>query len=156
MITAHSSPPFHFVPRNLCLSVILILFYVFLCCSVTKSYPTHYNHMNYSIPSFPALHCLPNFARTYVHWVSDAIQPSHPLSPSSPPALNLSQHQGFSNDLSRGQSIGVSASASVLPMKDWYSGLISFRIDWFGLLAFPGTLKSLLQHHSLKVSILKR
>ena len=67
-------------------------YYSHFCCSVTESYPTLYNHMNCSISSFPALHCLPNFAQTYVHWVSDAIQPSHPLSPSSPPALNLSQH----------------------------------------------------------------
>ena len=53
---------------------------------------------------------------------------------------------------SGGQSIGVSASASVLPMN--YSGLISFRIDWFDLLAVQGTLKSLLQHHNSKASIL--
>ena len=51
--------------------------------------------MDCSTPGFPLLHYLPQFAQTYVHWVSDATQPSHPLSPPSPPALNLSQHQGL-------------------------------------------------------------
>ena len=51
--------------------------------------------MDCSTPGFPILHSLPEFAQTYVHWVSDAIQPSHPLSPPSPPAFNLSQHQGL-------------------------------------------------------------
>ena len=67
-------------------------YYSDFCCSVTESYLTLYNHMICSIPSFPALHCLPEFAQTHVHWISDAIQPSHPLLPSSPPALNISQH----------------------------------------------------------------
>ena len=48
-----------------------------------------------STPALPVLHCLPEFAQTHVHWVSDAIQPSHPLPPASPAALNLSQHQGL-------------------------------------------------------------
>ena len=81
---------------------------------------------------FPVLHYLPEFAQTYVHWVSDAIQQSHPLSPPSPLALNLSQHQVFFKEsASSGQSIGASASASVLPMniQSWFplglNGLIS-------------------------------
>ena len=51
--------------------------------------------MDCSMPGFTALHCLPEFAQTHVHWVSNASQPSHPLPPPSPPALNLSQHQGL-------------------------------------------------------------
>ena len=64
------------------------------CCSlVTKSCLTFCNSMDCSTPGFPVLYYLPEFAQTHVHWVIDAIQPSHPLSPPSPPALNLSQHQ---------------------------------------------------------------
>ena len=87
--------------------------------------------------------------------MGEAIQPSHPLSSPSPPAFNLSQHQGLPMSqffASGGQSIGASASASVPPE---YSGLISFKIDWFDLLAFQGTLKSLLQHHNSKTSVLQ-
>ena len=91
----------------------------------------------------------------HVHWVSDAIQPSHPchpllLLPSIFPSIRV-----FSNESalqSGGQSVGVSASASVLPMK--HPGLISFRMDWLDLLAVQETLKTLLQHHSSKASIL--
>ena len=87
--------------------------------------------------------------------VGNAIQPSHPLlSPSSPSALTLFQHQGLFQWVSSlhqvGRSIGASDSASVLPMN------IPFRIDWFDFLAIQGTLKSLLQHHSLKASMLHR
>ena len=62
------------------------------CHSVAKSCPTHCDPMNCSMPGFPVLHNLPQFAQTHVHWFSDAIQPSHPLLP-PPPALNLSQCQ---------------------------------------------------------------
>ena len=62
--------------------------------AVAKSFPTLW-HRYSSMPGFPVLHCLPEFAQIHVHWVSDAIQPSHPLPPSSPPAFNLSQHQGL-------------------------------------------------------------
>ena len=76
--------------------------------------------MNCSTPGLPVHHQLPEFTQTHVHWVSDAIQPSHPLSSPSPPAPNPSQLQGLFQ-LSQlftwgGQSIGVSASSSVLPM----------------------------------------
>ena len=73
--------------------------------------------MNYSIPGFLVLHCLPEFAQTHIRWVGDAIQPPHPLSPPSLPALNLSQQSLFQLSwlfASDGRSIG--ASASVLPM----------------------------------------
>ena len=81
-----------------------------------------------------------------IHQASDAIQPSHPLSSPSPSAFNLSQHQGLPMSqlfTSGGQSIGASASASVLPMniQDW------FRMDWLDLLAVQETFKNLFQHH---------
>ena len=65
------------------------------CCWVTKLFPTLFDPMDCSIPGLPVLHFLTEFAQTHVHWVSDAIQPSCPLSSPSPPALNLSQHQGL-------------------------------------------------------------
>ena len=109
--------------------------------------------------SLPVHHQLPELTETHIHQVGDAIQPFHPLSSPSPPALNLSQHQGLfpmSQLLaSGGQSIGVVASKSALP-KNEYPGLISVRMDWLDLLAVQGTLKSLLQHHSSKASILQR
>ena len=81
--------------------------------------------------AFIVLHHLPEFAHTHVHWVGDALQPSHPLSSPSPSTFNLSQHQGLSQwkfFASGGQSIGVSASASVLPMniQHW------FPLGWTG------------------------
>ena len=65
------------------------------CCSATQSYPTLCNPMAFSMPGFPILHYLPEFAQTHVHWVGDATQPSHPLPPPSLPALHLSQHQSL-------------------------------------------------------------
>ena len=172
--------------------------------------------MDYSTPGFSVLHHLPELAQTDVHWVGDAIQPPHPLSPSSPAAFNLSQHQGLfhwvhcshqvakvleiqlqhqsfqwivSNSLqphglyspwnSPGQNTGVGSLSLlqlIFPTQElnqdllhcrWvlnqlsyqgepsneYSGLISFSIDWFDLLAVQETF-SLLQHHSLKASVL--
>ena len=81
--------------------------------SVAQSYPTLCNPMNCSTPGLPVYHQLPEFTQTHVHRVGDAIQPSHPLSSPSLPALNFSQSQLFASD---GQSIGVSASTSVPPM----------------------------------------
>ena len=71
------------------------LSYYTCCFSVSRSCLTLGNPMNCSMPGFPVLHCSPEFAQTHVHWIGDAIQPSHPLSPPSPPALNLSQYQGL-------------------------------------------------------------
>ena len=88
--------------------------------SVTQSCPTLCDPMHCSTPGFPIHHRLPELTQTDVHHVGDAIQPSHPLSSPSPPAFNLSQSQGFFQMswffTSGGQSIGVLASASVLPM----------------------------------------
>ena len=81
--------------------------------------------MNCSTPGFPLLHYFLEFAQTHIHWVGDATQPSHPLSPPSPPAFSLSQHQSlfqWVSFISGGQRIGASASASVLPIniQDWF------------------------------------
>ena len=89
------------------------------CCSITQSSLTLCDAMECSMPGFPVLHYLPGVVQTHVHWVSDAIQPSHLLGFPSPPAFNLSQHQGlFMSQFftSGGQSTGASTSASVLPM----------------------------------------
>ena len=92
--------------------------------SVAQSCPTPRDPMNRSTPGLPVHHRLPEFTQTHVHRVSDAIQPSHPLSSPSPPAFNLSQHRGQMSQvfISGGLSIGVSASASVLPMniQEWF------------------------------------
>ena len=110
--------------------------------------------MDCSTPGFPVHHQLPELSQTHVHQASDAIQTSHPLlSPS--PAFNLSQHQIFSSEsvLHIRWPKNCSFSFSIRPSNE-YSGLTSSRIDWFDLLAVQGTLKSLLQHHSSKASIL--
>ena len=111
--------------------------------------------MNRSTPGLPVHHQLPEFTQTHIHRVSDAMQPSHPLSSPSPPAPNPSQHQVFSNEstLCMRWPKYWSFSFSISPSKE-IPGLISFRKDWLGLLAVQGTLKSLLQHHSSKASIL--
>ena len=111
--------------------------------------------MNHSTPGLPVHHQLPESTQTHVHQVGDVIQPSHPLSSSSPPALNLSQHQSLSNELAlciRWPKYS-SFSFSISPTNE-HPALISFRMDWLDLLAVQGTLKSLLQHHSSKASIL--
>ena len=121
----------------------------------TQLCPTLCNPMNHSTPGLAVHHQLPESTQTHVHWAGDAIQPSHHLLSPSPPAFNLSQHQGLLKWVSSShqscQSIGVSASTSVLQMN---TQDISFRMDWLDLLAVQGTLKSLLQHHHSKASIL--
>ena len=122
--------------------------------SLGDSLQLFYDPMDCSTPGFPVLHHLLEFAQTHVRWVDDDTQPFHPLSPASPPALSLSQHQGlFQCVLYIRWPKYWSFSFSISLSKE-YSGLISFRIDWFDLLAVQGTLKNLLQHHSLKASIL--
>ena len=123
------------------------------CCSFIKFRLTLCNPTDTSMSGFSVLHYLLESAQTHVHWVGDAIQPSHAL------VIPFSYLQSFpasgsflmSQFSSGGQSIG--ASASVLPMniQDW----LPLGLDWFDLLAAQGTLKSLLQHHSLKALILQ-
>ena len=121
--------------------------------SSVQSCLTLCDHMDCGTPGLPVLHQLLEFTQTHVHWVGNAIQPSHPLSSPFPPIF---------------PSIRVFSNESVLHIrwpKYWsfsfrispsneYSGLISFRMDWLDLLAVQETLKSLLQHHSSKASIL--
>ena len=108
--------------------------------------------MNRSTPGLPVHHQLPEFTQTHVHWVSDAIQPSHPLSTPFPPAPNPPSIRVFSSEsaLCMRWPKYWSFSFSIIPSKE-HPGLISFRMDWLDLLAVQGTLKSLLQHHSWKV-----
>ena len=121
--------------------------------SVTLPCPTLCDPMNCSTPGLPVHHQLLEFTQTHVHWVSDANQPSRTLSSDSPSFTFPASGSFLMSWLctSGGQSIGASASASVLPMniQDWSPlGLTGW------LLAVQGTLKSLLQHHSSKASIL--
>ena len=108
------------------------------------------------MPGFPVHHQLLELAQIHVHRVSDAIQPSDLLLSPSPHAFNLSQHRVISNEsvLHIRWPKYWSFSFSISPSNE-YSGLISFRIDSLDLLAVQGTLKSLLQHHSSKASILQ-
>ena len=116
--------------------------------SVAQSYPTLRDPMNHSTPGLPVHHQLPEFTQTHVHRVGDAIQPSHRRSSPSPPALNLSQHQGLFQWVSSSHEWPKywSFSFSIIPSKE-IPGLISFRMDWLDLLAVQGTLKSLLQSY---------
>ena len=112
--------------------------------------------MDCNTPGFPVHHQLLELTQTHVHWVSDAIQPSHPLSSPSP-AFNLSQHQGLVHWVSSSHQV-----AKVLEFQLQHQSFQStprthsFRMDWLDLLAVQGTLKSLLQHHTSKASILQR
>ena len=113
--------------------------------------------MGCSTPSFPVLHHLQESAQTHVHWVSNAIQPSHPLSSLLLPPSVLPSTRIFSRESTlhirwpKYKSFSFSISLS-----NEYSGLISFRIDWFDLFVVQGTLKSLLQHYISKALILQR
>ena len=136
------------------LSLFLMISHKF--SSVAQSCLTLCNPMNRSTPGLPVHHQVPESTQTHVHWVGDAIQPSHPLLSLSPPALNLSQHEGLSNE----SALCIrwpkywSFSLSISPSNE-HPGLISFRMDWLDFLVVQGTLKSLLQDHSSKASILQ-
>ena len=111
--------------------------------------------MDCSMMGLPVHHQLLEFTQTHVHWVSDAIQPSHSLSLPFPPSI-FPNIRIFSNESAlhirwpKHWSFSVNTSPS-----NEYSGLISFRMDWLDLLAVQRILKSLLQHHSSKTSILR-
>ena len=150
--------------------------------SVSQWYLTLCDPISCCTPGLPVHHQLPEFTQTHVHWVGDAIQPSHPLLSLSPLAFNLSRHQGLSDEsvlcirLPKYQSFSFNIRPSndysglmdreawraavhgVAKSQTWPSNwteLISFRMDWLDLLAVQRTLKSLLQHHSSKASILQ-
>ena len=137
----------------------LIWIYMMWYCVVVQSlgYVRLCNLMDWNTSGGFPVHHLPELAQTRVHWIGDAIQPSQPLSsllllPSVFPSV-----RAFSNEsvLCIRWPKYWSLSFSISPSSE-YSGLISFRIYWFDLLAVQGTLKSLLQHHSSKASILRR
>ena len=112
--------------------------------SVTQSCPTLHNPMDHSTPGLPVHHQLPESTQTHLHWVSDAIQPSHPLSSPSPPAFNQSfpASGSFPNE----SALRIrwpkywSFSFNIRPSNE-HSGLISFRMDWLDLLAVQGVSK---------------
>ena len=122
------------------------------CCSVSKLRLTLCNPIDCSTPGFPILHHLLEFAQIHVHWVGDTIQPSHPLSSLSPPAPNRSQHQSLFQWVNSSHEVAKVLEFH-LPKKSqgW-----SLSKCWLDLLAVQGTLKTLLQHHSSKASILQR
>ena len=109
--------------------------------------------MDCSISGFPSHHHLLELAQTHVHRVGNAIQPSHPLSFPSPPASIFPSITGFSSESVLHIRWPKDWNFSINPSNE-YSGLISFQSDWFDPLAVQGTLKSILQPHSSKTSIL--
>ena len=123
---------------------------------VVQSCPTLCDPVDCSTPVFPVHHQLVELTQTHVHWVSDAIQPSHPLSfPSLPPPIFPSIRVFSKESVFRIRWPKYwSFSFSISPSNE-YSGLIPFRIDCFDILAVQGTLKSLLLHHNSKASILQ-
>ena len=118
--------------------------------SVSQSCLTLCDPMNRSTPGLPVHHHLPEFTQTHIHRAHDAIQPSHPRSSPIPHSIRV-----FSNEstLCMRWPKYWSFSFSIIPSKE-IPGLISFRMDYLDLLAVQGTLKSLLQHHTSKASIL--
>ena len=138
-----------------CVWITLLCTWNYQFSLAAQSCPTLCDPMDCSTPGLPVHHQHPEFAQTHVHRVGEAIQPSHPLLSPSPPAFNLSQHQGFSNEsvLRIRWPTYWSFSFSISPSSE-YSESIFFWIDWFDLLAVQGILKSLLQHHSSEASIL--
>ena len=128
----------------LCISSVQSLSHVWLCQPINRSTPV-----------LPVHHQLPEFTQNQVHEVGVAIQPSHPLLSPSPPPLNLSQHQVFSNEsvLRMRWPKYWSFSFNITPSNE-HLGPISFRMDWLDLLAVQATLKSLFHHHRSKASIL--
>ena len=132
------------------------ILYTIHCCSMAQSRPTLCDPMDCSTPGFPVHHHLLELAQTHIHQVSDAIQPSR----SCHPLLFLPSIFPSSRVFSNKSVLHIrwpkcwSFSFNISPSNE-YSGLISFRIDWFDLLAVRGTLNSLLQHQSSKASTLQ-
>ena len=119
---------------------------------VAQSCLTLCNPMNHRKPGLPVHHQLLEFTQIYVHWVSDAIQPSRPLWSPSPPAHNLFQHQGLFQWVN---SVHQAAIVLEFQLQHQSCQWTLRKMDWLDLLAVQGTRKSLLQHHSSKASILR-
>ena len=123
--------------------------------SDTQSCLTLCDPMAFSMPGFPVHHQLLEFTQTFVCWVGDAIQPSHPLLPPFPPTFNLSQHKDLFKWISSSHQV-----AKVLEFQlqhqsfQWIFTTDFLRMDWLDLLAIQGNLKCLLQYHNSKASIL--
>ena len=116
------------------------------CCSAAQACPTLCDPMDCSMSGIPVLL---EFVQVHVYCISDAIQPSHPLTPSSPPALNLSQHQGLfqwvicSHQMTKILEPQTKYWCFSISPSSEYSGLISLKTDWFDLLAVQGTFRTL-------------
>ena len=150
-------------PSDLLPSIRLLSFFAWIIEMPQTTFLLLFSHsclticdpMDCSTPGFPVLHHLLELAEIHVHQVGDAIQQSHPLSSPSPPAFNLSQNQGCSNELVlciRWPKYW-SFSFNISPSNE-FAGLISFRMDCFDLLAVQQAFKSLIQHQSSKALIL--
>ena len=139
-----------FMPKMQSLNFILRKY---CCCSVAQSCLTFCDPVDCSMPGFPVPHHLPEFAHIHIHCVGDAVQPTHSLMPSSPSALDLSKNHGLFQWV-----VCLHQITKILALQhqsfQWILRLISLKIDWFDVLAVQGTFRSLLQHHSLKASIL--
>ena len=123
--------------------------------SVAQSCPTLCDPMDCSTPGFLVHHQLPEFTQTHVHWVGDAIQPSHPLSSPSPAAFNPSQHQGLFQWVSSSHQVAKGLEFQLHHQPFQWILRTDLFLEWTGWIsAVQGTLKSLLQHHSSEVSIL--
>ena len=119
------------------------------CCSVAQSCPTLCDPMDCSTPGFPVHYHLLELAHTYIHWVGDAIQPSHPMSSPSPPAFKCSQYQGVFQWVNSLHQV-----AKVLELQFQHQSFQEYsELDWYDLPDVQGTLKGLLQHHSSKTSV---
>ena len=111
--------------------------------SVAQSCPTLCTPMDCSMPGFPVLHHLPKIAQTHVHWVSDAIQPSHPILSPSNPAFNLSQHRGLFQWVGSSHQVAKALELQLQHQSfQWIFRIGLLWIDWFGLLAVQGTQQS--------------
>ena len=126
------------------------IYIVIQCFSRVSLWSHELQHARLSCPSLP-----PKACSRSIHWFSDAIQPPHPLLSPSPPAFNLFQCKFFPQWVSSSHQVakGLELQLQLSPSNE-YSGLISFRIDWFDILAVPGILKSPLHYHSSKASVI--
>ena len=158
LISDQNQQVFLFLVVVVCFVLPFRFFLIQSVSSVAQSCPTFCDPMHCSTPGFPVHPQLLELAQIRVHRVGDATQPSHPLLSPSPPAFNLAQHlsQVFPNEsvLCIRWPKYWSFSFRIRPSNE-YSGLTFFRMDWFDPPAVQGTLESLLQHHSLKLSVLQ-